>query len=93
MHCHFMFGINAPTGFETIVDAVIKQLLAPYVTERLYTLIKEFGSSQTVRLGIVRVRIVLWLVSCCATGRTSARILSQGPLREPFPCDEQELYR
>ena len=48
MHCHFMFGINAPTGFETIVDAVIKQLLAPYVTERIHTLVKEFGSSQTV---------------------------------------------
>ena len=36
MHCHFMFGINAPTGFETIIDAVIKQLLAPYVTERIH---------------------------------------------------------
>ena len=58
MHCHFMFGINAPTGFETIIDAVIKQLLAPYVTERIHTLVKEFGSSQTVRFSIVRVRIV-----------------------------------
>ena len=48
MHCHFMFGINAPTGFETIIDAVIKQLVAPYVTERIHTLVKEFGSSQTV---------------------------------------------
>jgi len=58
MHCHFMFGINAPTGFETILDAVIKQLLAPYVTERIRTLVKEFGSSQTVRFCIVRIRIV-----------------------------------
>ena len=58
MHCHFMFGINAPTGFETIVDAVLKQLLAPYVTERIHTLVKEFGSSQTVRFRIVRTSIV-----------------------------------
>ena len=53
-----MFGINAPTGFETIVDAVLKQLLAPYVTERIHTLVKEFGSSQTVRFRIVRISIV-----------------------------------
>ena len=53
MHCHFTLGINAPTSFETILDAVTKQLLAPYVTERIHTLVKEFGSSQTVRFGIV----------------------------------------
>ena len=64
MHCHFMFGINAPTGFETILDAVIKQLLAPYVTERIHTLVKEFGSSQKVRFGIVCVRIVYGSCRC-----------------------------
>ena len=57
MHCHFMFGVNAPvnapTGFESILDAAIKQLLAPYVTERIRTLVKEFGASQTVRYGNV----------------------------------------
>ena len=33
------------TGFGAIIDAVIKKLLAPYVTERIHTLVKEFGSS------------------------------------------------
>ena len=49
---------NAHPQCSVYSDAVIKQLLAPYVTERIHTLVKEFGSSQTVRFLIVRTRIV-----------------------------------
>ena len=75
MHCHFMFGINAPTGFETIIDAVIKQLLAPYVTERIHTLVKEFGSSQTVRLLIVWAKIVMIRVVASNRSNVSSDII------------------
>ena len=85
MHCHFMFGINAPTGFETILDAVIKKLLAPYVTERIRTLVKEFGSSQTGCDSVLHecesivTRVVAWNrsnVSSDIMTRTASRTTS-----------------
>ena len=42
-----MFLLNAPIGFGTVLDRVLKQLVHPYVRAGLHVLVKEFGKTQT----------------------------------------------